>query len=376
MPKFIILTMMSLVIALLGFNGSLASADEKQLQLKSVYSGLSVPWGMDWVGANQLLVTEKSGNLKLINLATQKATKVQGLPAIEVNGQGGLLDVKVSPNFTKDNWIYFTYSKLIDNGESATTLARAQLKDSQLVNWKDLLITQSQSSNGRHYGSRIAFDNNNHIFFSVGDRGERSNGQNLNTHAGTIIRLNLDGSVPSDNPFIKAPNVLNEIWSYGHRNPQGLAFDSKNNRLWAIEHGPRGGDEINLIKKGANYGWPVISYGKEYWGPVDVGEGTHKAGMEQPIKYYVPSIAPSSLVLYQNSLIPKWQGSLLSGSLKFTHLNRVILDKNGKAVKEERLFESLGERIRSVLTHPSGKLYFSTDNGNIYQVAAKGSTPK
>ena len=178
----------------------------------------------------------------------------------------------------------------------------------------------------------------------------------------------LDGSVPADNPFVKNAHALPEIWSYGHRNPQGIAYDLQRQRLWEIEHGPRGGDEINLILPGRNYGWPVISYGKEYWGPVQVGEGTEKEGMEQPVKVYIPSIAPGSLILYSGKAFPGWKGNLFSGALILTHLNRVALDESGKAVAEERLLESLNERIRALVESPEGWIYFSTDSGKIYRL--------
>jgi len=241
----------------------------------------------------------------------------------------------------------------------------------QLSQWQDLLVTRSASRTGRHFGSRIAFDSQGHVFFGIGDRGERDNGQDLNTHAATIIRLNLDGSIPKDNPFAGQAGKLAEIWSYGHRNPQGMAFDIDTKRLWAIEHGPRGGDELNLIEKGKNYGWPVISYGKEYWGPISVGEGTHKAGMEQPIKYYVPSIAPSSLLLYKGDAFPKWRGNLFAGALVLTHLNRIIIDVKGTATGEERLLEALNERIRNVIADEQGRLIIATDSGKILRIEPK-----
>ena len=207
------------------------------------------------------------------------------------------------------------------------------------------------------------------MFFSIGDRGVRPNGQDLSTHAGSVLRLNLDGSVPEDNPFVKRSDSLPEIWSYGHRNPQGLSYDFQYKRLWLIEHGPRGGDEINLIRAGKNYGWPVISYGKEYWGPFSVGEAKAKAGMEQPIKYYVPSIAPGSLLLYTGGAFPEWKGHLFAGALKLQHLNRIQLNSLGQVDGEERLLENLNERIRSVTQSPEGWIYLSTDSGKIIRLA-------
>lgn len=282
-------------------------------------------------------------------------------------GQGGMLDIALSPNYKKNGWIYFTYVKEID-GEGATVLARAKLKQSRFYKWQELLVSESTTDTGRHFGSRIAFDKKGHVFFGIGDRGERPNAQDLTNHAGSIMRLNMDGSIPDDNPFVNSDTSLPEIWSYGHRNPQGLVYDIKTNRLWEIEHGPRGGDEINLIKKGANYGWPVISYGKEYWGPLAVGEGTHRKGMEQPVKVYVPSIAPGSLLIYSGTIFPQWQGNLFSGALKLRHINRIVLNKKGEAISEERLLETLDNRIRALAQSPEGWIYFSTDSGEIYRI--------
>ena len=247
-------------------------------------------------------------------------------------------------------------------------MARARIKNGSLVNWQDLLVSDSATGTGRHFGSRIAFDNQGHVFFGIGDRGERDNAQDLSNHAGSIIRLNLDGTVPDDNPFVNQQDKRDEIWSYGHRNPQGLVFDPQKKNLWSIEHGPRGGDEINLIKKGNNYGWPVVSHGKEYWGPISVGEGTEKPGMESPLKVYIPSIAPGSLIYYSAEAFPGWQNSLFSGALKLRHLNRVTVLGDGQLGEEQRLLESLDERIRALKQGPQGWIYFSTDNGKIMRL--------
>jgi len=271
-----------------------------RFRVEKVVQGLGVPWGMAFLSPSVIIFTERSGKIKLLTLAAghQSAgaiTVMQGLPAVKATGQGGMMDVAVPADFKPGDWIYFTYSKSHQDS-TVTTLARAKREGQRLLQWTELLVTRSGSDTSRHFGSRITFDEKGHLFFTVGDRGVRSNGQDLSTHAGSVLRLNRDGSVPADNPFVGNKAVLPEIWSYGHRNPQGIFYDNENNRLWMIEHGPRGGDEINLIAAGANYGWPVISYGKEYWGPFRVGEGTHKINMEQPIKYYVPSIAPGSLL--------------------------------------------------------------------------------
>ncbi len=343
------------------------SSAGNEFQVEQIAQGLGIPWGMVFVSPQQLLITERQGGFQLLDLNTGKLNTLNGGPAIKAQGQGGLMDVALPPDYRPGGWIYFTYSKN-QQGQLVTTLARAKLADQQLADWQDLLVTRSASDTGRHFGSRIAFDGAGHLFFSVGDRGVRPNGQDLSTHSGSVLRVHLDGSLPADNPFIKQADALPEIYSYGHRNPQGLAYDVLNQRLWAIEHGPRGGDEINLIKAGGNYGWPVVSHGKEYWGPMMVGEGKQKAGMENPVKVYVPSIAPGSLLLYSGKAFPNWRGDLFSGALKLTHLNRVSLDPQGNAVAEERLLEPLGERIRALVESPEGWLYLSTDSGRILRL--------
>ncbi len=336
-----------------------------ELKPEKLVSNLEgVPWGMTFINNKEMLISLKSGKLLHLDLINKKVQTLKLNIDVSFRGQGGLMDIKKSPNFALDNYIYLTYVKNIEG--TPTTLARVKYKDKKLYGFEDLLITKSQSDTVRHFGSRITFDEKNFIYFSVGDRGVRKNSQDLLTHAGSILRLNLDGSIPKDNPFIENKKALNEIYSYGHRNPQGIFYDRKTHRLWINEHGPRGGDEINLIKKSKNYGWPIISYGKEYWAPLSVGEGTHKKGMEQAIKYYIPSIAPSSLLVYSGKKFKKLEGKLLAGSLVLTHLNVITLDKQGKFLKEDRLFENLHERIRNVVESPSGEILFSTDNGNIY----------
>lgn len=339
-----------------------------KLKLEQVVDGLGIAWGMCFILPSQLLVTDRGGAVKLIDVDSGQITSLKNVPGVFAQGQGGMLDVALSPYYKNDGWIYFTYVKEVDN-QGVTVLARAKLSGHVFKDWQELLVTKSKTEETQHFGSRIAFDTEGHVFFGVGDRGVRKNAQDLTNHAGSIIRLNLDGSIPSDNPFSTDNKLLPEVWSIGHRNPQGMAYDAENKRLWSIEHGPRGGDEINIIKPGANYGWPVISYGMEYWGPVAVGEGTHREGMEQPVKVYIPSIAPGSLLFYSGDEFPGWKGNLLSGALKLRHLNRIVLSKQGEVIKEERLLEDLDQRIRALAQSPQGWLYFSTDSGKIYRLS-------
>ena len=337
------------------------------IQVQLIADSLGVVWGMAFTSANELIFTERSGAMGMLNVSDGVITRIEGLPAIKVEGQGGLLDIATPPNYKAGDWLYLTYAKDI-NGEGVTALARAKVSGERITKWEDVFITQSGSNTGRHFGSRIVFDGEGHIFFTVGDRGVRPSSQDLKRHNGSVLRLTLDGGVPNDNPFSKDKSALPEIWSYGHRNPQGITYDQENKRLWLNEHGPRGGDEINLVSKGLNYGWPVISYGKEYWNPMRVGEGTHKEGMEQPKKVYTPSIAPSSLLHYTGDAFPKWSGHLFSGALKLTHINRVTIDKEGQVQDEERLLDDFGERIRSLRQGPDGFIYFSTDSGKILRI--------
>ena len=343
------------------------SQSNPNFKLELLAQDLGVPWGMAFLNDRELIFTERQGNIRILDLESLEITTLRGAVEVDAEGQGGMLDVATGPDYTTRDWLYFTYSKSTVSG-AVTTLARAKRRGNQLSDWQELLVTDSATSGYRHFGSRIAFDQQGHVFFGVGDRGERDSAQDLSSHAGTIMRLRLDGSIPDNNPFLSRDNALPEIWSYGHRNPQGLLYDNNTGNLWSIEHGPRGGDEINLVVKGANYGWPVISYGKEYWGPVSIGEGTEKPGMEQPVKVYIPSIAPGSLLLYSATAFPQWQGNLFSGALKLRHLNRVSISMDNKAIAEERLLGDLNERIRALAQSPEGWIYFSTDSGKIIRM--------
>lgn len=366
------ITLLLCLVTLLPFQGYAAKpqvikSEKVTFVLEQVTDGLGIPWGLAFLSNTQLLITERGGSIKLLDTRTNKLTPIIDPPEVLADGQGGLLDVAVPPDFKPGDWIYFTFVREKDD-EGVTVLARAKLKKNILTQWQDLLETRSATDTTYHFGSRIAFDENGHVYFGVGDRGVRPNAQDTINHAGSVMRLTRDGGVPKDNPFINRKDVLPEIWSYGHRNPQGMAYDYSNKRLWLIEHGPRGGDEINLVLPGRNYGWPVISYGKEYWGPVAVGEGTHREGMEQPVKQYTPSIAPGSLLLYSGKAFPAWRGNLFAGALVLRHLNRVTLSDDGKAIAEERLLTELKERIRALVESSQGWIYFSTDSGKLYAI--------
>ncbi|MCZ6668846.1 MAG: PQQ-dependent sugar dehydrogenase [Gammaproteobacteria bacterium] len=369
---FPVITVFQVLLILCSLQVQAASArvinqSNPNFKLELLAQGLGVPWAMAFLNDRELIFTERQGNIRILDLKSLEIITLRGAVEVDSKGQGGMLDVATGPDYTTRGWLYFTYSKSTFSG-AVTTLARARRRGNQLSDWQELLVTDSATSGYRHFGSRIAFDQQGHVFFGVGDRGERDSAQDLSSHAGTIMRLRLDGSIPDNNPFLSRVNALPEIWSYGHRNPQGLLYDHSSGNLWSIEHGPRGGDEINLVVKGANYGWPVISYGKEYWGPVSIGEGTEKPGMEQPVKVYIPSIAPGSLLLYSATAFPQWQGNLFSGALKLRHLNRVSISVDNKAIAEERLLGDLNERIRALAQSPEGWIYFSTDSGKIMRL--------
>ncbi|GAA3938751.1 PQQ-dependent sugar dehydrogenase [Litoribacillus peritrichatus] len=349
-------------VCVLTLFSTVLTAQERQVEL--IISGLESPWAIEQIDDQTLIITEKTGHVGLLNLSNKKYKRIATIQESALHGQGGLLDVAVSP--FAPNTLYFTYSKHVKVGYE-TTLAITTLKENKLVNWRNLLITQSNSDTGRHFGSRITFDDN-YLFFSVGDRGVRDNGQDLSTHAGTIIRLHPDGRVPDDNPFAGQANAQPEIWSYGHRNPQGLFYDHQDKTLWSIEHGPRGGDEVNLIVKGQNYGWARASHGKEYWGPFSVGEAEELPGMESPKKVYTLSIAPSSLIFYRSKTYPELTGKLIAGALKLTHLNVLSVDEHQNITHEERILSSLNERIRDVLALKNGDILIATDEGNIYRL--------
>ena len=340
-------------------------------KVEVVIEGLEVPWGFDFLPDGGLLFSERGGGIKVFDSKTKKTTSIKGVPQVKASNQGGMLDILVHPYFKKNKTFFFSYSKEVKKGLYTTVVAKAVLdrKQGSIVSLKDIFIARPPSSKTHHYGSRIVMDKKGHLFISVGDRGDRHKAQSLKTHMGKIIRINQDGSIPKDNPFLKQKGAFKEIWSFGHRNPQGLAFDRVGGALYEQEHGPRGGDEINRIEKGSNYGWPIITYGKEYWGP-SIGEGTKKKGMKQPLKFWVPSIAPCGLTFYNGEKFPNWRGSLFSGALRGAHLNRLIL-KKGKIVGEERLLEDLGLRVRNVKEDPEGFLYISVDQGKILRIVPR-----
>ena len=335
---------------------------------KVIVNDLNIPWSFVFLPDNSMLITEKLG--ELIHFKNGRKTVLKGLPEIKVLGQGGLMDIELHPNYKKNGWIYISYASPSGKGKGAhTAIMRFKLKNNALVEKELLYKATPNSTSGQHFGSRIEFDNNGYLFFSIGERGNRDvNPQNINRDGGKIYRLHDDGRVPIDNPFVKNQKAKKAIYSYGHRNPQGMALHPITGELWTHEHGPRGGDEINIIKAGKNYGWPLVSYGINYSG-TKFTDKTSLPGMEQPIHYWVPSIAPSGMTFVTSDIYPEWKGNLLVGSLKFQYLDRCVLSNN-KVIKEEKLLEGLG-RVRSVKQGPDGYIYVGIENLGIVKIIPK-----
>ena len=333
-----------------------------------VVKELNIPWGFAFLPDNSILITEKSG--ELIHYKNGQKTTISGLPEIYVRGQGGLLDICLHPEYKDNGWIYFTYAS--PDGEEKggnTALMRAKLKNNTLVDKQLLYKASPNTTRGQHFGSRIVFDNQGYLYFTIGERGDRdTNPQDITKDCGKVYRLNSDGSIPIDNPFVNTPNAKPAIFSYGHRNPQGMVLHYETGEIWTHEHGPRGGDEINIIKSGKNYGWPVISYGINYSG-TKFTDITEKEGMEQPFHYWDPSIAPSGMAFITSDKYPGWKGDLLVGSLKFQYLDKCVI-KDGKVIKEERLLDNLG-RVRSINQGPDGYIYVGIENLGIVKLLPK-----
>ncbi len=335
-------------------------SEKQKFVVDTVASGLQSIWGLAFLSDGRVLLNEKAGDIRIWKDGQVLPEKVTGVPAVYNNGQGGLLDITLHPDYANNGWIYFSFAKPNANGsEGGTVIARAKLQGNALVEMQELFQALPLSSSGVHFGSRIVFDGKGYMFFSSGERGKKENAQDLGNHLGKILRLHDDGRVPADNPFVNTPGAKPEIWSYGHRNPQGLYYDAATGELWNHEHGPKGGDELNLVEKGKNYGWPVISYGINYDGTI-LTELKEKEGMEQPVRYWVPSIAPCGITMVTSDRYPNWKGNFIVGALAFQLIARVEVN-NRQFVKEERLLEGIG-RVRAVVQSPDGYLYVTTEN--------------
>ena len=333
---------------------------QHRFQLVKISGGLEHPWSLAFLPDGSMLVTERPGRLRRIVQGRLDPEPVAGVPQVYASGQGGLLDVVPHPRFDENRLIYLSYASP-GKGGGTTAVSVARLVGNRLEDVKELYVALPRTRGGRHFGSRLVLSEG-YIFVTVGERGDPDRAQALDDPAGSVIRLHEDGRVPQDNPFVADADARPEIYTYGNRNPQGMAQDPVSGQLYLVEHGPLGGDELNLIEPGVNYGWPVITYGRSYSG-FKIGEGTHKRGMAQPVHYWVPSISPSGLMIYDGDAFANWRGSFFIGALSGRLLDRLEV-REGKVVVEERLLEDWGARVRDVRQGPDGLIYLLTDARN------------
>jgi len=342
------------------------------LRVGEFASGLAHPWGLAFLPDGRLLVTERPGRLRIVDAQGRLSPPVTGVPEVYARGQGGLLDVAVSPRFATDRTVFLSYAEPTERG-GRTAVARAVLDGQSLTALRVIFRQTPDGSSGNHWGSRLVFDRDGNLFVTLGDRfTQRDGAQDLASHIGKVVRIRPDGSVPPDNPFVGRAGALPEIWSYGHRNVQGAALDPRSGRLWTHEHGPQGGDEVNLTLPGRNYGWPVITTGREYGSGSKIGEGTARADVEPPKLQWSPSIAPSGMAWYTADRIPGWKGALLVGALGSQSLYRLQVEGE-RVVRSERLLHEMGHRIRDVRVGPEGDVWLLTDSpeGLILRVTAR-----
>ncbi|MDP6343330.1 MAG: PQQ-dependent sugar dehydrogenase [Alphaproteobacteria bacterium] len=338
-------------------------SEHYELRVVTVARGLEYPWGLAFLPDGSMLVTERPGRLRLVGADGELSPPLAGVPTVRASGQGGLLDVALDPDFGTNETIYLSYAEP-GNGGAGTAVARARLDGAgnRLTGLRVIFRQVPKTGGGRHFGSRLVFARDGRLFITVGERGERERAQDFTINRGQVIRIDRDGAIPTDNPFVGKKGYRPEVWSHGHRNPQGAALHPESGKLWVQEHGARGGDEVNIPLPGRNYGWPVIAYGRHYSGR-RIGVGTRRRGLEQPVYYWDPSIAPSGMAFYTGEKFPKWRGSLFVGALKFRLVARLIL-RGEKVVGEERILQGLGERIRDVRQGPDGFIYLLTDAGD------------
>ncbi len=350
------------------------SSEVQRFRAATVTEGLEFPWGLAFLPDGRMLVTERPGRLRLVAADGRLDPKpVEGLPPIAAVGQGGLLDVALHPDFARNGWIYLSYAGE-GSGGYGTEVLRGRLDGHVLRDVQVIFRMQPKTKTGHHFGSRLVFDRQGYLYITLGDRGEMERAQRLDDHAGSVIRVHDDGRVPADNPFVGKAGARPEKFTLGNRNVQGAALHPQTGEVWAHEHGPQGGDEINIIRAGVNYGWPVITYGRNYVTGTKIGEGTTKPGMAQPLLHWTPSIAPSGMAFYTGDRFPAWRGNLFVGALRGQMLVRLELDGN-RIVREERLLENQLGRIRDVRNGPDGFLYLLTDsaNGRIVRLEPAGS---
>lgn len=331
----------------------------QKFNIKKVVEGFSIGWGMAFLPNGDLLITERSG--KLLIYSNGKLEEINGSPQVYARGQGGLLDIILHPDYENNGWIYISYSHPHESGAN-TAILRAKLSGKNLIQKEIIYKAEPGTTAGVHFGSRMAFDRDGYLYFSVGDRGSMNDAQDISKHNGKIHRIKDDGTIPEDNPFVNTPNAIKSIFAYGNRNPQGLIMHPETGEIWSTEHGPKGGDELNIIRKGKNYGWPVISFGINYDGSI-LTPFTEKEGMEQPLYFWTPSIAPSGMAYITSDKYSGWKGNILSGSLSFQYLERTILEGE-KVIGREKLLEDIG-RVRNVIQGPDGYIYVSVESPGV-----------
>jgi len=340
---------------------SVVQSEKHRFRVVTLTTGLAHPWSVAFLPDGRMLVTEREGRLRLIGTDLKLHPQaIEGLPAVVAQGQGGLFDVVLHPDYSRNGWIYWAYNAPGPGGWG-TALARGQLQGLRMTNVRVLFSMSPKTRGGQHFGGRIVFDRQGMVYLTLGDRGEKDRAQALDDHAGSVIRLHDDGRVPQDNPYVGRPGARPEKWTMGNRNIQGAAMHPQTGVLWAHEHGPQGGDELNLMRAGRNYGWPVVTHGVNYGSGTRIGEGQSKAGMEQPLYVWTPSIAPSGMSFVAGDRFPNWRGDLLMGALRGQMLLRLVLDGD-KVVREERLLQGQAGRLRDVRVGPDGLVYLLNDD--------------
>ena len=341
-------------------DAQVVKSQEHSFRIVTVASGLDHPWGLAFLPNGDMLVTERRGRVRLVRGGTLQREPIAGAPEVAARGQGGLLDIELHPRFAENRLVYLTYSKPGARG-ATTALARARFDGQRLSGLEDVFVADAWRTGAQHFGSRIVFDGAGTVYITVGERNQPPRAQNLGDHAGTVLRLHDDGRAPSDNPFVGRQGARPEIFSYGHRNAQGMTLHPVTGELWLNEHGARGGDEINLVRAGRNYGWPAITHGVDYSG-ASITPDTARPGMEQPLLHWTPSIAPSGMAIYDGDRFPRWRGHVFNGALAGQHLRRVVFDGH-RPTHQESLLEGRA-RIRTVKVGPDGYLYLLTDASN------------
>ena len=370
-PTFLINNMKKIILLLLVINFSCAQEDstinepENNIyELELIHPTKNIPWSIEFIDEKTIIYTEKRGNIFIVN--DDNIVEVKGIPSIYERGQGGLMDIELHPDFKENNLIFLSYASGDRESGGNTAIASANLIDGKLINLKVLYKGEENTTRGQHFGSRIQLDNDGFLYFTIGDRGNRDvNPQDLKKDGGKVYRINIDGSIPEDNPFFNELDTKKAIYSYGHRNPQGIFLHPETGKIWTNEHGPRGGDEINIISAGKNYGWPKITYGINYVGTT-ITKNKSLPGLEQPLYYWVPSIAPSSFEFVWSENYENWKGSLLAGSLKYMYLERLEL-KDGKVSYREKIAKNVG-RVRDVKLSPKGLIYIAVENKGIFRL--------